>query len=286
MNKKSPEGGTNKKYLWMLFPLAILVSFKLITDIDPIVPDSISYMEFNSLRPPLYPLMVQVFGENIITIQDIFWLATGFIILKKTDHWGLIFYSLTIGLLFLSQKMLTETVFVFMITLAAVTKKNTSFLILCLTLLIKPVMILFIPIAYAFLRPGIMMTWIGLILIFASAIFAFNTGNYLVSHYDLDYFRTLGTNCIGKTVGVESLFFQRTTQLQTLCYAMLAVMAAFFYRKNIIYSLPLYLILMSGFAPNQGDRLVIIVAPICLMFLIDRDLVPSIYCDELKKQIK
>jgi len=261
----------NKKYYWILFPVFALVIFKIVTDIDPIVTDSYTFIgNTEYLRPPLYPLLCKFFGTNIIYLQDILWLITAYIVFKKTDVLGLIIYCSTIGLLFLSQKILTETLFVFFITIAIIDKPRFFFWI-CLTLLIKPVMIFFILPILFFIAPGKWQLIAGSVMIVIGIYYAWFSSNWIGQHFWQEniiggYLTNLGRNCIGKTVGVEG-FMQRITQLQTLSYVILGFILAFNWRKNLLFLLPIYLILLSGVSPNQGDRYIIIIVPICLIFL-------------------
>ena len=138
---------------------------------------------------------------------------------------------------------------------------------ICLTLLVKPVMVFFVPLAYIALRPQNKFQIIGVIMVVSSICSVVMVADSVISNHwqgIWGFFVNVGRNCIGKTVGIESLFWQRVTQLQTLSYVLLGL-ALPFSKKNLVALLPLYLILISGFAPNQGDRYIIIIAPACLL---------------------
>lgn len=258
------------KNIWLILPVIIIVLFVSSDNIEPMVTDSYSYQVFDGFRPPLYPLLFKIFGQHIIVLQSVLWLIIAYIIFRKTDYKGLILYCSTIGLLFLSQKVLPETLFGFLITMAFISNRNLSFGLICLTLLVKPVMVFFLPVAYIVLRPDRAVKIIGAMAFAVGVYYVIKVSIYLGNnhwHGIGNYFLNIGRNIIGKTVGVEDVLWQRLTQFQTLCYVFMGITLTFFSKKNLLMLLPLYLVLMSGFAPNQGDRLIIIIAPICLLFL-------------------
>ena len=117
------------KYIWIL-PIFIIILFISLTNINPIVSDSEGYYDaMNKLplphaqRPYGYPLFLLITGDFVIWVQSILWVITALLIYRITGMMGMMLYVATIGLLFLSQKVLTETLFVFVITLALATIK-------------------------------------------------------------------------------------------------------------------------------------------------------------------
>ena len=271
----------------MILPVLTMIIFLSIAEIDPLVPDSATYIQASEnlpkpheIRTPVYPLFLKLTGVHVILIQSILWLLTAFLILVLTSPVCLIFYSFTIGLLFLSQKILTETLFVFILILTLISKKNMGFIWICLSVLIKPLMLIFIPVA-AFLKPKIQFIIVGLALIACQSIamkITYNTfriskvGEYTYVNYLKDkgisgYIENVWRNSLGKTVGIEKLFWQRITQVQCLFYTLIGISGLIYFRKNPLYVLPLYIILISGIAGKQGDRLHLIIVPISLMIL-------------------
>jgi len=290
------------KYFWLILPIVIVMIFLGITDIDPVVADTQSYLDAAEIlpipdkeceytRPPIYPLMLLIFGKNIILIQTILWLVMAFLLFRKFGVLGLILYSTTIGLLFLSQKMLSETFFIFFLALAVTGKKNMAFVWICIATLVRPVTFLFLPLMlidlfqFRMSYKRIVCIGIGLSLIIFQSIMmkiyldtwqistagTFNYETFIKDQSFLRYLTILGTNTIGKTVGVEGLFLQRITQLQVLSYTFIALIGIvlWVFQRKIMYLLPIYIVLVSGLSPNQGDRYHIVIVPVCIMILYD-----------------
>lgn len=242
-----------------------------------VVPDSVHYLSYlfpDALRMPLYPWFLHL-GDSV-TLQIFLWVLTGYIIHKKTDL-GILYFT-TIGLIMLSQKILAETLLIFFITLAATSKKKeVAFIWICVAYFVKPVVIFFIPVmliskirwqyVVAGLAPIIVYSIILYIKhdIWMSTNLSEAMGNHC--HSIGDYFRNIVINSVGKSVGLENRLLIRLSQVQILSYTIIGIIAAFGWRFNILYLFPVYVIIASGVAGDQGDRLHLIMVPVCLVFL-------------------
>ncbi|MBA7535889.1 hypothetical protein ES705_28148 [subsurface metagenome] len=272
------------KYLWLIIPVIVMCFFKGLVFIDPIVTDSSSFLEAtfpDPIRPLIYPLFLNMVGKHIILFQTILWAITGIIIYRKTGPIELILYSFTTGLLYLSQKILAETLFVFFLTLVMVSNKNFSFIWFCVLALIKPIAGPFILVLIILRTPNIKYLAAGLTVILAYSLLMkthFNTwqlstmGEYCYNHYIGDggikqYLSNIIINSVGKTVGIESLFFQRISQVQDLGYTIIGLLGLFLWRKNPMYLFPVTLVLIAGISSRTGDRLHIVLVPVCLMIV-------------------
>jgi len=241
-----------------------------------ITPDSYSFIDYifpDPVRMPLYPWFIDL-GDTML-LQMLLWGITGFLLHKKTGF-GILYFT-TLGLAMLAQKYLAETLFVSVLTLAVLSKKDMRFVWVCIAYFIKPVMLFFIPVMLLS-RPKLKYALIGIIPVIAySAVLYFTCGTVISTsgadtlfHYTPDigsYFTNILTNSLGKPVGIEGLLLTRIGQLQVLTYTLTGIAAASCWRKSPLYLFPLYLILISGIAGCQGDRLHIVMVPVCLMFL-------------------
>ena len=267
------------KYIWIL-PIFIIILFISLTNINPIVSDSEGYYDaMNKLplphaqRPYGYPLFLLITGDFVIWAQSILWVITALLIYRITGMMGMMLYVATIGLLFLSQKVLAETLFVFVITLALVSNKNIAFLWICIAAFIKPVMLFFIPVMllsgvnYKYIIAGVTLVIVQVVLTKVyCGNFISTVGKYNIDRLEgiLPYLHDVLINSIGKTVGITGLFWQRVTQLETLSCTLIGLCGVFYFRKQLIFLLPVYVFILSGIAPNQGDRHHIAMAPVCI----------------------
>lgn len=241
-------------------------------------PDSWSYINYSFPdieRMPFYPWFLQL-GDTII-LQIMLWVITGWILHKHTGF-GILWFA-TIGLITLTQKILPETLFVFVLALATTSKKDMTFVWICVAYFVKPVILFFIPIMLLS-RPRWQYIVVGLIPVISySVVLYWKHGIWMsvngidtlhqYTHNLGDYIQNIVTNSWGKSVGLKNYLLVRISQIQTFTYTIISITAAWFWRKKTIYLLPTYLVLISGIAGKQGDRLHIVMVPICLMFLYD-----------------
>lgn len=241
-----------------------------------VVPDSYQYLNYifpDPVRMPLYPWLLKLGDTG--TIQIFLWGLTGYMLHRRTGL-GLLYFT-TIGLIMLSQKILTETLFVFVITLAVTSKKDMRFIWICVSYFVKPIMLFFIPVILLS-QPKWKYTLAGIIPIVVYSIVLYSMQGTVIStsgvntliqytHGIGDYLHNLVTNSLGKSVGLESIFLIRLSQLQVFTYTLVGLWAATYYKRNLLFLLPTYLILISGIAGCQGDRLHIVIVPVCLMFI-------------------